>query len=55
MELYKNLMFLKTYEGDAEDMCLSMTVADTDFGANREVDLVPGGSRIDVTNDNKLK
>ena len=23
-ELYKNLMFLKCYEGDAEDLCLTM-------------------------------
>lgn len=40
-ELYKNLMFLKTYSGgDVEDLCLTFTVAEDAFGANREV----GGS-----------
>lgn len=37
-ELYRNLMFLKTYNGgDVEDLCLTFTVADEAFGANKEV------------------
>lgn len=36
-ELYRNLMFLKTYDGgDVEDLCLTFSVADEEFGANKE-------------------
>jgi len=52
-ELYKNLMFLKTYDGDAEDLCLTFTVSVEDFGGTREVPLLPNGPNIDVTNSNK--
>jgi ubiquitin-protein ligase E3 C len=55
MELYKNLMFLKTYDGDAADLALNMTVVENALGESKEVELVPGGSRVDVTNDNKLR
>ena len=54
-ELYKNLIFLRDYDGDAEDLCLSFTVGEDDFGAGREVELMKGGANIDVTNDNKLR
>lgn len=37
-ELYRNLMFLKTYDGgNVEDLCLTFTVAEDAFGANKEV------------------
>ncbi|CAM9458087.1 unnamed protein product, partial [Discosporangium mesarthrocarpum] len=37
-ELYRNLMFLKTYSGgDVEDLCLTFAITDEDFGANTEV------------------
>jgi len=53
-ELYRNLMFLKTYEGDAADLCLTFTVADDSFGGTGgEVELVHGGARLEVTNRNK--
>ena len=52
-QLYNNLMFLKTYEGDAEDLCLSFTVANNDFGGNTEVALIPNGNDLPVTNANK--
>ena len=54
-ELYKNLMFLKGYEGDAEDLCLAFTVTEDDFGSGKEVELVPNGESIDVTNSNKMR
>jgi len=54
-ELYKNLMFLKHYEGDAADLCLTMSVMEDDFGEGKEIPLVPGGADIDVTNMNKLR
>ena len=54
-QLYNNLMFLKTYDGDAEDLCLTFTVANDDFGGNREVNLIPNGSDVCVTNLNKQR
>ena len=57
-ELYKNLMFLKGYAGDAADLCLSFTIAGDDGSggdAAAEVELVPGGRNLEVTNRNKLE
>lgn len=51
--LYNNLMFLKTFEGDATDLCLTFTVATDDFGNNKEIPLISRGEEIDVTNTNK--
>jgi len=53
-QLYNNLMFLKTYEGDASDLCLTFTVANDDFGVN-EVPLITNGANIEVTNTNKRR
>ena len=52
-QLHNNLMFLKTYEGDAEDLCLTFSVNDDDFGSGAVVELISGGKEIDVTNENK--
>ena len=74
-ELHKNLMFLKAYDGDAADLCLTFTVADDSLAATLghqggprtgagggggggciavdEHELVPGGTRLEVTNRNK--
>lgn len=52
-ELYKNLVFLRTYEGDVADLGLSFTVVDEDMGKNTEVELIENGANIAVTNDNK--
>jgi ubiquitin-protein ligase E3 C len=54
-QLYNNLMFLKTYDGDAEDLALSFTVTVDDFGGTREIPLIPNGANIDVTNTNKQR
>ncbi|KAL7447786.1 hypothetical protein ACHAWC_000107, partial [Mediolabrus comicus] len=53
-QLYNNLMFLKTYDGDAADLCLTFAVNDDDFGVT-EVNLVPNGANIEVTNGNKRR
>ena len=45
-QLYNNLMFLKNYDGDAGDLCLTFTVADDDFGGNKQVELLPSKSRL---------
>ena len=45
-------MFLKTYEGDVSDLCLTFTVNNDDFGV-KEVPLIANGASIEVTNQNK--
>jgi ubiquitin-protein ligase E3 C len=52
-ELYKNLLFLKSYDGDISDLELFFSVTDTSFGSQTEVDLIPGGQRRPVTAGNK--
>jgi hypothetical protein len=54
-QLYNNLMFLKNYDGDAEDLCLTFTIANDDFGDTSEIPLFPDGSNIAVTNANKQR
>lgn len=69
-ELYKSLMFLKTYEGDVSDLCLSFTISSEMGGGGgggssassssgdqhqAEVELVPGGAHIPVTNSNRMQ
>lgn len=54
-QLYQNLMFLKTYEGDAEDLCLTFTVTNDDFGGNTEIPLIPNGGNVAVTDFNKRR
>ena len=51
--LYNNLMFLKTYDGDARDLCLTVSISNNDFGNNREINLIPNGGNVEVTNINK--
>ena len=54
-DLYKNLMFLKSYNGDVDDLALAFTAVDTALGTHKEVPLIPNGDNIPVTNENKLK
>ena len=51
-EMYNNLKFLKTFEGDVADLCLTFSIIGSD---NKEVELVPGGKSLTVTNANKFK
>jgi len=53
--LYHNLMFLKRYEGDATDLCLTFTIAKDDFGGTTELELCDNGSNMEVTNRNKQR
>ncbi|KAF2153906.1 hypothetical protein K461DRAFT_276962, partial [Myriangium duriaei CBS 260.36] len=58
-ELYQGLLSLKNYEGNAEDMALTFSITDEIPVANGgtkavDRDLIPGGSNIPVTNENKL-
>jgi ubiquitin-protein ligase E3 C len=60
-ELYKSLMFVKTYEGDVEDLALTFTTgvdgeaAGGGGGGGGEVELIPGGAGIAVTAANRLR
>jgi ubiquitin-protein ligase E3 C len=54
-QLYNNLMFLKTYDGDAEELCLTFTVAVETFGGTTEIALIPNGGDMPVTNANKQR
>jgi ubiquitin-protein ligase E3 C len=54
-ELYKSLMFLKTYEGDVADLCLSFTVSHDLGSGAAEIELIPGGASIAVTAKNRMQ
>ncbi|KAJ7679175.1 HECT-domain-containing protein [Mycena polygramma] len=54
-ELYNGLIFLKHYAGNPEDLSLNFTVAVEDFGVTKTVDLIPNGSNVAVTKENRLQ
>ncbi|KAJ2959303.1 hypothetical protein NQZ79_g5236 [Umbelopsis isabellina] len=54
-DMFRNLMFLKRYEGDVGDLCLTFS-ADMDFfNETKTVDLKYNGRDIPVTNDNRIE
>lgn len=54
-ELYRGLIALKNYSGNVEnDFALNFTVADDEFGVRTNRELVPGGTDIAVTRENRL-
>ncbi|OSD07632.1 HECT-domain-containing protein [Trametes coccinea BRFM310] len=54
-ELYQGLIFLKHYKGDPEELSLNFTVAEEEFGVTKTIDLIPNGSNIPVTRENRLQ
>ncbi|PIL22973.1 transporter [Ganoderma sinense ZZ0214-1] len=54
-ELYQGLMQLKHYTGDPEELSLNFAVAHEEFGETRSIDLLPNGSNIAVTRENRLQ
>ncbi|CAJ2632467.1 unnamed protein product [Trifolium pratense] len=54
-ELYKNLMYVKNYDGDVKELCLDFTVTEESFGKRHVVELKSGGKDISVTNENKMQ
>ncbi|KAK2459462.1 hypothetical protein APHAL10511_008522 [Amanita phalloides] len=54
-DLYKGLIYLKHYTGNAEDLSLNFTVVDQEFGVAKTVELVPDGSNVPVTRENRLQ
>lgn len=53
--MYENLLYLKHYEGDVSDFCLYMCYTDTNFGEQKTINFIPGGSEVPVTNENKMQ
>ncbi|XP_012589331.1 PREDICTED: ubiquitin-protein ligase E3C [Condylura cristata] len=53
-EVYRNLLFLKSYEGDVEELGLNFTVVNNDLGEAQVVELKAGGKDIPVTSANRI-
>jgi ubiquitin-protein ligase E3 C len=53
--LYQGLVFLKHYPGNPEDLSLNFAVTDDEFGVVKTIDLIPNGSNIPVTRENRTK
>ncbi|CAK8689122.1 unnamed protein product [Clavelina lepadiformis] len=54
-DFYKNLMFLRSYDGDVAELDLNFTVVDDSFGETKVTELVRGGHDISVTNKNRVR
>jgi ubiquitin-protein ligase E3 C len=54
-EIFKNLMFLKSYTGDLNDLGLTFSLTESVYGDNREINLIPNGSNVAVTDENKMR
>ncbi|XP_050380357.1 E3 ubiquitin-protein ligase UPL7 [Argentina anserina] len=54
-EIYRNLMYVKHYEGDVEELCLDFTVTEESFGNRHVIELKPGGKDVTVTSKNKMQ
>ncbi|CAD5212189.1 unnamed protein product [Bursaphelenchus okinawaensis] len=53
-ELYKNLTFVKHYDGDVEDLGLTFALTEEVLGKVETHELIAGGSNISVNNINKI-
>lgn len=53
--MYKNLLFLKNFEGDVSELGLDFTVVNDELGETKVEELKPGGSNINVTPVNRIE
>uniref|UniRef100_A0A2P2I5M6 Ubiquitin-protein ligase E3B n=1 Tax=Hirondellea gigas TaxID=1518452 RepID=A0A2P2I5M6_9CRUS len=53
-ELYKNLTYIKHYDGNVEDLGLTFSYDEERLGEVVSHDLRPGGKLLPVTNDNRI-
>jgi len=53
-EFYKNLTWVKRYEGDVSDLGLTFTYEEDVLGRIESHQLLPNGSAIPVTNENRI-
>lgn len=51
-DLYKSMIFIKNYEGDIRDLCLTFSLSNND---RKEEDLIAGGKNVEVNNSNKIR
>ncbi|OQS06813.1 hypothetical protein THRCLA_01177 [Thraustotheca clavata] len=54
-ELYKNLSFLKTYDGDISDLGLTFSIGQDCFGVQKQIELIPGGGNVSVNSENRFR
>ncbi|OWM82477.1 hypothetical protein CDL15_Pgr002052 [Punica granatum] len=54
-EMYRNLMYVKHYEGDVKELALDFTVTEEFLGKRYLVELKPGGKDASVANENKMQ
>ncbi|KAI3630554.1 hypothetical protein MIR68_011989 [Amoeboaphelidium protococcarum] len=54
-ELYRNLIFLKNYDGNVEDLSLTFSLSSDEFGTAKTVELIPNGKNIAVTKENRIR
>ncbi|CAL4147386.1 unnamed protein product, partial [Meganyctiphanes norvegica] len=54
-ELCRNLLYLKTYTGDVQDLGLDFTILTSDLGQNTVDELIEDGSNITVNNENRIE
>ncbi|XP_060201350.1 E3 ubiquitin-protein ligase UPL7-like [Lycium barbarum] len=54
-ELYRNLMYVKHYDGDVKDLALDFTVTEESLGKHIVIELKPGGKDTSVTKENMLQ
>ncbi|KAF8971628.1 hypothetical protein BGZ46_010256 [Entomortierella lignicola] len=53
-QVFKNLMFVKKYEGDFEDLGLTFSLDEEEFGKHRTIELMAGGKDVEVTKENRI-
>ncbi|KAF9353595.1 Ubiquitin-protein ligase E3B [Mortierella sp. AD094] len=53
-QVFQNLMFVKKYEGDVEDLGLTFSLDEEVFGTHRTIELMAGGKDVEVTKDNRI-
>ncbi|OQR75738.1 ubiquitin-protein ligase E3C-like, partial [Tropilaelaps mercedesae] len=53
--LYKNLLYLKSYEGDVSELGLDFAVVNNELGEQQTVELKPNGAQIPVTEANRIE
>lgn len=53
--LYRNLLYLRDFKGDVQELGLDFTLVHNDLGETRVYELKPNGSNIPVTDFNRLE
>ena len=52
--MYENLLMVKYYDASpVEDLGLTMSIAENNFGLAQQIPLVPFGEEVPVTNENR--